>query len=192
MRPFASALSLALGLLMLAGCGAGIVSQPPSTATSQAPAVSVVPDWMHLAMRAVPAQPIVYGAMPKTGMYASQFWGTDVLGYRSANKNNGAPRCQVAANYVNGFGVDSAGDLVVPNGYPVQVNVYKGPSLCGKLAGSFTDKYGQASDAATWNAVTGTIVVANIEVSRSDTKGNGAVCTLAKGCFRELKNKKIT
>lgn len=191
MRSFASALSLALGLLMFAGCGASIVAQTPSS--SQAPAVSVIPDWMHVAMRAIPPQPIVYGAAtPKTGVYAAQFWGTDVLGYHTPNKNNGAPLCHVAANYVNGIGVDGTGNLVVPNGYPVQINVYKGPSLCGKLAGSFSDPYGQASDASTQDALNGTIVIANIEVSHSNPKGNGAVCTLAKGCFRELKNKKIT
>lgn len=188
MRSVASALSLALGLLLLAGCGAGIVSQPQPP---QVPAVSVIPDWMHLAMRAVPAQPIVYAANPKSGFYAAEFWGTGVLGYRSPNKNNAPPLCDVASNYVNGIGVDPSGDLVVPNGYPVQIDVFKGPSLCGKLAGTFNDSYGQASDAATLDALKGTIVIANIEVSRSNAVGNGAVCSLAKGCYRELKNKNI-
>lgn len=189
MRSLANALSLALGLLLFAGCGAGIVSQPPPT--SQAPAASVIPDWMHLAMRAVPPQPIVYAATPKTGFYAAEFWGTDVLGYRSPNKSNSPPVCQMLANYVNGIGVDASGNVVVPNGYPVQIDVYRGPKLCGKLAGTFDDKYGQASDAATLNALNGTIVIANIEASRSNTIGNAAVCSLAKGCYRELKNKKI-
>lgn len=189
MRSLTRALSLALGLLLLAGCGAGIVSQPPS---SQAPAASVVPDWMHVAMRAVAPQPIVYAAMPKTGFYAAEFWGTDILGYHSPNKSNGHPLCYVGANFVNGIVADASGNLVVPNGYPVEIAVYKGPTLCGKLAGTFTDKYGQASDAATLNALNGTIVIANIEASRSNTIGNAAVCSLAKGCYRELKNKKIT
>jgi len=188
MRSLARALQLAPGLLLLAACGAGIPSQP---AAVQAPAASVVPDWMHLAMRAVPPQPIVYAARPKTGFYAAEFWGTDVLGYHSPNKTNGHPLCRIAANFVNGIGVDPSGNLVVPNGYPVSVDVYKGPSLCGKVAGSFSDKYGQASDAATLDALKGTIVVANIEVSKNDPVGNAAVCSLAKGCYRELKNKKI-
>src|SRR5579863_1066348 len=180
MRSLARALQLAPGLLLLAACGAGIPSQP---AAVQAPAASVVPDWMHLAMRAVPPQPIVYAARPKTGFYAAEFWGTDVLGYHSPNKTNGHPLCRIAANFVNGIGVDPSGNLVVPNGYPVSVDVYKGPSLCGKVAGSFSDKYGQASDAATLDALKGTIVVANIEVSKNDPVGNAAVCSLAKGCY---------
>jgi hypothetical protein len=63
--------------------------------------------------------------------------------------------------------------------------------MCGKAMGTFSDPYGQASDAASENAATGAIVVGNIEVGTQDKVGNIAVCSLAKGCTRELKSPHI-
>jgi hypothetical protein len=189
MRPVASALIVALTFVLFAGCAPGNVS-PPASGISPA---SVVPSWMQpVGVRVLPPQPFVYDAKPKAGIYAGEFYGPAVLGYRNPNRHNKAPVCDVGAEYVNGFSVDGAGNLVVPTGSPTEVKVYKGPGLCGKLIGSFADPYGQASDAASANASNGMIVVGNIEAGGSDKVGNIAVCTLAKGCTRELKSAHIT
>jgi hypothetical protein len=189
MRPLISALSIALASTFLGGCAAGNVSPP---AWENQPA-SVVPEWMHaFGMRAIPAQPIVYAAKPKAGIYAAEFDGTELFGYRNPDRKNAGPACNVSATFVNGFSVDGTGNLVVPNGYPTEVSVYKGKGLCGTLMGTFSDPYGQASDAASANAASAAIVVGNIEVSYSKKIGNVAVCSLAKGCTRELKSPHIT
>jgi hypothetical protein len=182
-----TALSLALTFPLLAGCAAGGIS--PSV-TEQP--VSVIPTWMRtVAMRVLPPQPFVFAVKPKTGIYAAEFWGSDVLGYRGGNNRNKSASCKVTATYVNGFGVDHSGNLVVPNGFPTEVSIYKGPTMCGKPMATFSDPYGQASDAATENATTGTIVVGNIEVGSGNKAGNVAICSVSKGCTRVLKNSHI-
>jgi hypothetical protein len=189
MRPCASALSIALVFSFLAGC-AGANLAP--TAASY-PAEDVVPAWMHAFGRgAIPLRPFRYAAKAKAGIYASEFYGEDLFGYRNPNDHDAAPICHIAATFVNGFSVDGAGNLIVPEGSPTEVSIYKGPALCAKVIGTFSDPYGQASDAASANATRDTIVVGNIEVSLSDKVGNIAVCTLAKGCTRDLTSSTIT
>ena len=159
--------------------------------------MSVVPQWMHpFLMRSAPTvQPFVYDDVTKkkktVGIYASQFYGPDLLGYVAPNQHNEKPLCKVPAAFVNGFSVDNLGDLVVPNGYPAEVTVYKGPHACKTIMGKFKDPYGQASDAVSADAANGTIVVGNIEESGSNKVGNIAVCTMAHGCTRVLHNSHI-
>ena len=185
MRPVPKALYAALALAFLAGCGAGIATTPATAlapSSADAPA-SVVPQWMHpYLIRQEPPVPFVYDDLKKkkkVGIYAAQFYGPDLLGYVAPNQHNLKPICKVAAAFVNGFSVDNLGDLVVPNGYPAEVTVYKGPNACKTVMGKFTDSYGQASDAVAADAATGTIVVGNIEENGSNKAGNIAVCTLA-------------
>lgn len=190
MQPVSSTLLLAFLLSLLGGCGAAGNVSPPA-ASSQP--VSVVPNWMQrFAMRALPTQPMIFEPKRKSGIYAAEFYGTDLFGYRNPDRRNDGPVCKVPAESVNGLGVDRAGNLIVPNGYPAHISVYRGPALCGKLLGMVSDPYGQASDAASTNAATGTIVVANIEASHTKVVGNIALCTLAKGCTRDLKSSNIT
>jgi hypothetical protein len=196
MRPVSKALCVALVSLFLAGCGARILT-PPAAADSTADGpVSVVPQWMHpFMMRTQPAQPFVYDDKKHkkiVGLYAAEFYGPDLLGYIAPNKGNTKPICKIAAAYVNGFSVDSVGNLVVPNGYPAEVTVYKGPRACRTQMGKFTDTYGQASDAVAGDASTGQIVVGNIEQSGSKKSGNIAVCTLKGGCTRVLHSSHIS
>jgi hypothetical protein len=189
MRPFTSALTIALVSMLLAGCSAGNLS--PAAAPDQ-PA-SVIPQWVHtFGMRGIPPHPISYDTTPRSGIYAAEFYGSAILGYRDPNSRDAGPVCKVTADYVNGLSIDTVGNLVVPNGYPAEVSVYHGSSLCGKVMGTFSDPFGQASDAASANAATGTIVVGNIEAGASNKVGNVAVCTLSKGCSRELKSAHIT
>lgn len=190
MRPHPSALFIALLFVFLSGCAAGNLPQASDTAP-----VSVVPSWLSaFEARTIPTRPVRYAAKKKLkrGIYAAEFYGLDLYGYHAPNQNDSAPLCTVAATSVNGFAVDSSGELVVPNGDPSEIDVYRGHTLCGKSMGNFTDPYGQASDAATRNAATGTIIVGNIRVSGSKRAGNIAVCTLAKGCTKELTSKSIT
>lgn len=189
MRPHLSVLFIALLFVFLSGCAAGSV---PPAAESQA--VSVVPTWLYaFQTRTMPSYPVRYARKkPRSGVYAAEFYSIDLYGYRTPNKHDAQPVCSLAATSVNGFAVDHAGDLVVPNGDPSVVDVYHGHTLCGKSMGSFTDSYGQASDAATRDAATGTIIVGNIRVSASEKVGNIAVCTLSKGCTKKLSSKSIT
>jgi hypothetical protein len=189
MRHHANALSIASVFLFLAACSAG-----SATPGAEDRPVSVVPPSMlAYAARRVPARPIQDGGKNvRRGVYAAQFYGVDLFGYRMPDTRNAGPVCDMAATSVNGFAVDSAGEVIVPNGDPSEVSVYRPHTLCGKSMGSFSDPYGQASDAATANAATGTIIVGNIRVSQYDKVGNIAVCTLKGGCTRELTSKSIT
>lgn len=192
MRLYTPPLCVALALALLAGCSAGTLAPPAPPASATQP-VSVIPPWMHPAgARTLPSRPMTFEAKPKYGIYASELYGSDVFGYHNPNSGNNAPICKVYSQYVNGFGVDGKGNLLLPTAYPDEVSVRKGPGLCGKLIGSFTDPYGQASDAASADATSGTIVVADIEESGSNKVGNIAVCTLAKGCVRQLRSAHIT
>jgi len=187
MRPVRSTLYVASVFALLTGCSAGNVAPP----TGYAPASNVAP-WQRFTMRTIPPNPMNYDTTPRSGVYASQFDGPALLGYHAPNRKNHSPVCKVDANYVNGFSVDGTGNLVVPNGYPSVIGVFRGPDMCGKPMGTFKDPYGQASDAASEDAASGTIVVGNIEGVSSDRAGNIAICTLHHGCSRELKSSHIT
>ncbi len=109
---------------------------------------------------------------------------SEILGYRN---KNGRPRpfCTVeGVGYADRIAVDPAGDLISPDSFAGSITVFRGPRMCGKDLGSFTDPYGQPLDAASNNAATGTIAIANI----FDNTGNGSisVCTLAHGCTANL------
>lgn len=93
--------------------------------------------------------------------------------------------------YINDIAADPAGNLIVPQGDPSIVNVYRGPGICGPLLGSVSDPYGQPAGAASLNAATGTIAVADVQGPQSSS-GNVAICTLKAGCTRELTNPNIT
>ena len=124
------------------------------------------------------------------GIYVSSIGWTVILGFSMAGKG---PRCDVftgGSEGVNDIFADPKGNLIVPLGSPRTVNVYHGPNMCGPKAGSFSDPYGQPSDAASLNALKGTIAVANIVGSGSGA-GNIAICTLKSGCTKELTNPNI-
>ena len=111
---------------------------------------------------------------------------SEILGYRN---KNGRPRpfCTVGGvSYADRIAVDPVGDLIAPDSFAASITVFRGPRMCGKQLGSFTDPYGQPLDAASNDAATGTIAVANI----FGNSGNGSisVCTLAQGCTANLTN----
>lgn len=189
MRPFTQALHAALVVTILAGCGGRFVSP---TAPVDQPAVAIPASMRPVGAQLIPSEPMRYETKPKYGIYASEVYGSDVLGYRNPNSGNRGPACELYSEYVNGFSVDGVGNLLLPTAYPDEVSVYKGPGLCGKLIGSLTDTFGQASDAVSTNAASGAIVVGNIEESGNKKVGNIAICSLGKGCMRQLKSPSIT
>jgi hypothetical protein len=110
------------------------------------------------------------------GSWASGFFGVDVLGYPKNNSANGAPTCELGDDgSVNGFGVDTKGDVIIPDAFN-GVEVYS--AGCGSLLGTITDIYGQAADAAAIDAVNGTIVVGHV--------GTVATCSLSSLTCTEL------
>ncbi|MBV8343746.1 MAG: hypothetical protein JO190_02005 [Candidatus Eremiobacteraeota bacterium] len=120
----------------------------------------------------------------QTGVSSSQ-----ILGYRD---KNGRPRpfCQLqGASFADRIATDPAGDVMLPDSFTSSITVIGGPRMCGKQLGSFTDPYGQPLDAASDDAATGNIAVANV----FDNSGNGSisVCTLANGCTTNLTNKNM-
>ena len=78
-------------------------------------------------------------AIPSSGIYISQFYGSEILGYAPSNKQHRLPLCNVRAGmYVNDVAVDGQGNLIVPGGASKNVVVYQGPKMCGKRLGPST------------------------------------------------------
>ncbi len=215
---FLAAPWLAVGLL--AGCSAPSTSSPVSTIPNvgSAPARAThgrfVPQWSEFASVVPPelrarGDGALHGRpMPprgrraaQGGIYGSQFFSATINGYHHRNTGNGPPVCSLGASYPNGIAVDNKGNLIVPDGGTRSIIVYQGPGMCGPEVGSVSDPFGQPSDAASADAVDGTIVVSNIfgNVDRSqgaphhDTTSNGniSLCTLASGCTVDLINPAI-
>jgi hypothetical protein len=133
------------------------------------------------------------GTAPSKGMYVSEFYGSAVLAYENRNTSNNPPVCSVptGADYVNGIAIDGQGNLITPlgstpSGYR-EVEVWQGPSMCGSPVGTLMDPYGQPSDAASQDAIHGTIAVANI-FGPTSSAGSVSVCTLSGGCTANLTN----
>jgi hypothetical protein len=130
--------------------------------------------------------------LPNKGTYVSEFDTSSVFGYAANNKKNEQPICSInGVAFVNDVGVDGTGNLMLPNPGDVTggeaVDIYAGPTMCGKLIGAIPDPYGQPSDATSPNAVTGQIAVGNL-VDNASTAGSLSICTLKGGCTVNLTN----
>lgn len=122
------------------------------------------------------------------GIYASEVYGADVFGYPANNSHNGKPMCTVAnVSAANGIAVDGVGNLIDPDGGSHTIIIFKGPKMCGPKLASINDPFGQPSDAASADAATQTIVVANI-FDNNRKPGSISRCTLARGCTANLKS----
>ena len=156
-------------------------------------AVNAIPQ-RFLPVKLMPRRGRLATAAEMQGIYVSTFLGSDLYGFPKNNRGNGPPICTVSPTAsVNGFGVDNAGNLIVPNGDEVSggydVNVY-GPSMCGPLLGTIIDPYGQPGDASAISATTGNIAVGNIFVPSA--YGSVSVCRLTSGaCSTNLTNPAI-
>jgi hypothetical protein len=194
-RLLSTSLLATVSVTLLAGCsssmspsasvpGGGIGAMGASHATF-APhyfrVASVVPEQLRpigpMPLRGRPAP-----AKAQGGIYVSEFTGTSILGYKSNNKKNGPPSCSVGTvSDPNGIAVDNEGNLIEPDGGTRNINIFRGPGMCGPKIASISDGFGQPSDAASANAMTGEIVVGNIF---DDDTGLASisVCTIKKGC----------
>jgi hypothetical protein len=128
----------------------------------------------------------------KAGIYASSYRGTSVIGFTSGYRHGRGPNCLEYLGWnrhVNDIATDPAGNLIVPeSAQPHDVVVYAGPGLCGPKLGEFKDHYGSPDAAASFNAATGTILLADIDGPHRRPAGNIAVCTLQSGCTKMLSN----
>jgi hypothetical protein len=161
----------------------------PANYIDNGPVLGPVPHYRHV----LASLKLKTTSYPTKGIYVSQFYGL-LVGYPIQNQGNAPPFCTVGTGSgaaVNGIAVDQSGNLVTP----VQANtsgmhaidVWQGPGMCGAMVGSFLDPYGQPSGAATFDAINGEIVVANIFDNYS-AAGSVSVCTLAGGCTANLTN----
>lgn len=125
----------------------------------------------------------------RNGIYVAQYYGSAILAYKARNTHDAAPVCTVpfTASYVNDVVADDAGNLIDPDGGTHSIIIGHGPDLCGPMAAAIPDPYGQPADASSLDALRGSIAVANI-FDNGSTPGSISVCTLAKGCTRNLTN----
>jgi hypothetical protein len=126
------------------------------------------------------------------GVYVSEFDGTEILGYKSSRQTKSPPLCKIKnVSSVSGIAVDAHGNFIEPDGGTQTISVYRGPQMCGELVSFMKDPYGYPTDAASVDAVKGTIVVANsFDFGNSSGEGPGSisVCKLGPGCTRNLTN----
>lgn len=127
----------------------------------------------------------------KAGIYASSYRGTSVIGFRRGYRRGRGPNCleYVGPNrHINDIATDPMGNLIVPeSAEPHEVIIYGGPGMCGPVLGTFNDHYGPPGSAASLDAESGTILLANL-----NRRGSIAVCTLVSGCTKRLTNSNIT
>lgn len=169
-----------------AGCGASAGANPGAKSGTPA-AVSLVGGGFNASVFS-PLRALASGAKISRGIYASEYDNGEILGYAGTNPRNKPPTCTLTAGaYVNGIAVDGKGNLIVPVGATRAVEIFKGPSMCGRKLASLSDPYGQPSDATSFDAETGGIVVGNAFDGQSGSSpGSVSVCSVATGCGENL------
>jgi hypothetical protein len=192
---------MALAVAFLAGCSKSTMLPTVNENQQELSRGLVPPRWSAYAT-VIPSEPLRYGAFASLpsleesgdaakaagGIYASEVYGSDIFGYPANNGHNGRPMCaETNVSAANGIAIDGKGDLMDPDGGSHSIIVFKGPKMCGARLGSANDPYGQPSDAASANAATGAIVVANI-YDNNHKPGSISRCTLARGCTSNIKS----
>jgi hypothetical protein len=192
MRLFTAALCTTVAAALLAACsgtgtssssvvpgGAGAASKISQAGHHMVPLVNIPKQFLVKISRGFRGRRAPAADM--RGLYAQEFEGVTgsdeplgALGYPKNNSANGPPTCDVAvaASGVNGIGVDTVGNLIVPDAFD-GIYVFSGPGQCGSelaIIPGLTDE--QAADAAANNAATGTIVVGYAE-------GYVSACTIS-------------
>jgi len=201
MRLLTSAICTTVAVGLLAGCSGNLGSSSsslPNAGSAQSSRVhtgahgelSLIPSWAHPAgiQRLRLGHAISPDAKSKE-IYVSEFYGTNVYGYKNPNSSNAAPNCTISSqSYVNGIGSDTKGELLVPTGSPSGINVYK-KSGCGALDWTQTDSSGQAADAASIKA-SSKVYVGEIANYTSGV-GDVVICTKTGGCGAPVTNSSI-
>jgi hypothetical protein len=160
--------------------------------------IHLKPQWSELAslvpegMRPRGPMPLMGRPAPdiaRRGIYVSEFYGTSAYAYMKGNRANNGAICTVPwpVSLPNGIAVDGAGNFIEPDGGTRTINVGQGPNMCGAMAATIADPYGQPASASSANALTGTIAVGNI-FDNSGAPGSISVCTVSAGCTQNLTN----
>jgi hypothetical protein len=198
MRFLSAALRTAVAGALLAGCSGTGTSPSSSVMPGGAPKVSQA-GHHGAVVNLIPKRLLptkwdgrLHGrkapAAATRGIYMSEFYGSSVLGYAKNNSANGPSICSESpASFLQTIATDTGGNLIQPDGGTQTVFVYTGPSMCGPLAGTISDPYGYPVDAASINAMTGSIAVANQDDVGSKP-GSISVCSLGTGCTANLTN----
>ena len=130
----------------------------------------------------------------KDGIYVSEFYAKNVVGYPKKHVRRHGPFCTVpwTSSDVNDIAVDGTGALIVPDPGNADIVIGTGPGMCGPESQSIAETYGYPSDAASYNAATGTIVVGNFRDNPNFSyPGSVTLCTVAAGCTSNLTNSDI-
>ncbi len=198
-----SGLRTTVAATLLAGCSASVSSATVPVpiaggAQSRAGHFNFTPVWRRLASvipdeLRLPQPMLLHGraapAAAVKGIYANEYYATDILGYRAENRD-GPPICAISGvSYLNGIAVDQSGYLIDPDGGTGTVIIFKGPKMCGPEYSFALDPYGQPSDAASLVAQSGPIAVANI--FDSNGAGSISVCSFVTGCNVNLTNQNM-
>jgi hypothetical protein len=140
----------------------------------------------------MPLKGNVAPAVARRGIYVSELGNGSAFGYMKGNRANNAPICTVpfSVSSPNGIAVDGAGNLIEPDGGTHTIQIGAGPDMCGSLAATISDPFGQPSDASSANALTGTIAVGNI-FDNSGAPGSISICSVSAGCTANLTNPSI-
>ncbi|HEX4012454.1 MAG TPA: hypothetical protein VHX17_01050 [Candidatus Cybelea sp.] len=197
---FNSTLCASIAVALLAGCSGNLAgsnnSMPLENADLHMRPESVYgdvapPRTVQVLHALIPGQvrPDKKKKLPKTGIYIAEFYGSDIFGYPINNKGNKKPICTVqGVSDVNDVGIDGKGNLIDPDGGSSYVIVYKGPQMCtGKQLALIADTVGQAADAVSADATTGTIAVSQLADAGSEP-GSVLLCTIKGGCTTNLTN----
>lgn len=198
MRLSTSALCTTIALGLLSGCAGNMGSSstsPLGLSPQRTAPISVFDDAAPphaVSVLHSLVLPSTKTKLPNKGTYVSEFDTSSVLGYPANNKKNNGPICTInGVAFVNDVGVDGNGNLMLPNPGDVTggeaLDIYQGPTMCGKLLGSISDPYGQPSEATSPNAVTGQIALGNL-VGNGSTAGSLSICTFKSGCTVNLTN----
>jgi hypothetical protein len=213
LRFFNSAIGAAVAIGLLAGCSASNLgpansslpnTQQESRARGLAHApLSLVGAWMlpagikrlHLDTHIVPAK-----KSKASLIYASNFYQEHVWGFPNPNTSNGPASCtlgtaSVPLEYVNGFGTDPKGNVMVP-GYTGQDNGYLSINVfapnCGSLVWQAEVDTGQPADAYSSNGATGTVLVGELADYDNNDYGAAVLCSQSSGCGTPITNSSIT
>lgn len=181
MRLFTPALFAAVAVALLAGCSGNNLSTPNLSATGGAQ-VELQPGAQQVLDRITPDK----HRNGVVGVYGSQYFAGKINGYKGGDPKNGPPVCSLTQSYAVDIAADSKGNLIDPDSGTNSVVVYKGPQLCGVTLATISNPYGTPTDAASLDAATGNIVVATFNAGSSI-----AVCSIKRGCYRDLKTPNV-
>jgi hypothetical protein len=188
-------LILIVALLPFAGCSASTPSPLIPDYSRQQSESPIPAALLAAAYEARPFHRISAPAEAKSGIYVSAPYDTSILGFKSGYKGGRGPMCTIFTDLAvaTNIAADSAGNLIVPRRVNDTVAVYNGPTMCGPERGEFRDPYGPPVNAASLNAATGLIVLAN-QHGRGHLErrvGSIALCTL-KRCMKKLTSANVT